>query len=132
MANRDKLLEPLHREAWYVFELLGRAAYADSGLCLIGEPPSTNTCDLAAGNAAKLQRAIARGTKAMAIKMMGEEHTYFDGLDLPVDTRYYRHVFSEYPKATFHRPKRGDPTKPITIKSDGEIVGALMCMKTYG
>lgn len=123
-----KLKQPIWRESLYVFELFGRAAYADSGLCLIGEPPSKNTCGLG-GSPERLVKALPRKTAAMKVGRQDPDHVWFEGLELPIDKRYYKHVLTEYPDATFHAPRRNDATKPIAIKSGGEIVGALMCMR---
>lgn len=126
--DKKGLQEPLHRDTWGTFELFGRPAYADSGLCLVGEPPTGETDDISEWGRERLHKALALKTAAMSVRLRDSEHVYFDGLDLPVDVRYYEHVLSVFPEATFHLPKRGDATKPITIKNGGEIVGALMCM----
>lgn len=123
-----KLLEPIWLDSWYVFELFGRPAYADSGFCLIGAPPSKNTCGLG-GSPERLVKALPRRTAAMNVQRQDSTHVWFEGLELPVDRRYYKHIITEYPDASFHAPKRNDARKPIAIKSGGEIVGALMCMR---
>lgn len=127
-ARPEKLREPIWRDVWYVFELFGRSAYADRGLCLLGKPPSKNTCGLEGPGAEGLVKALPRKTGAMKIKSQDSKCVYFENLRLPIDTRYYQHVLAEYPDATFHAPKRNDAWKPIAIKSGGEIVGAVMCI----
>lgn len=126
--NNLKLRKPLYRDLWATFDLFGHRAYADSGLALVGEPPSKDTEELARASSEKLEKALARRNAQMSITKKTTEHVFFDEIDLPIDIRYYRHVLTEYPKAEFHKPLRGDAGKPIPIKSEGKIVGAVMCM----
>lgn len=125
----NKLSGPLHRDHWFIHSLFGEPAYSDGALCVVGRPPSKHaTVELTDSSVSRLEGAMPRRSAPMAVKTKNAVHVYFDGVDLPVDTRYYEHVLAEYPRATFHKPKRGDATKPITIRSGGKIVGALMCM----
>lgn len=128
MDESKWLRDPLHRDRWATFYLFGQRAYADSGLALIGAPPSENTEELTRGSSARLERAIAQKSAAMIVTKKTPRAVFFDEIDRPIDVRYYEHVMAVYPAAKFHAPKRRDSLKPITIKSGDQIVGALMCM----
>lgn len=123
-----KLVSPIHAEKWWTLDLFGRPAYSDRGLCLIGAPPSRATRLLPPDGAGRLERALVKRDAPMAIKKRDLKYVYFDQLNLPIDVRYYEHVLTEYPAATFHAPKGRKSTNPIAIKSDGQIVGAVMCV----
>lgn len=128
MGHGKKLRNPIYADKWYVFDLFGEQAYADIGLCLVGAAPSKRAVETPLP---KLERTIARRSPLMTIRSTGFTRVYFAELDQPIDKRYYEHVLAEYPDATFHLPKAGSASNPITIKSEGRIVGAVMCMKVY-